>query len=117
MIKSDELRQRQDSDQASSVKLPVCHSVLVDLRSRRWTGLGWSDADFVSRMLYLGCMLGFELAAQIGEYTKKENGGTDHCYRTDDLTFAVETASGLLNVVGSALAELPCAKASRGTTR
>jgi hypothetical protein len=54
------------------------------------------------------------LAARIGEYAKKENGGTDHCYRTDDLTFAVTTASGSSNLSGSALAELPFVKAGKG---
>jgi hypothetical protein len=48
------------------------HSVLMELKTRRWTGLGSSDTDFMARMLYLGCMLAFELAARIGEYTKKE---------------------------------------------
>jgi hypothetical protein len=114
LMKPDELRERRDSGQACSVKLPICHSALVELKTRRWTGLGWSDADFLARMLYLGCMLAFELAARIGEYTRKEKGGTDHCYRTDDLTFAVVTASGSVNVAGSALAELPCVKAGQG---
>ena len=114
LMKPDELRQRRDSGQSCSVKLPICHSVLVELKTRRWTGLGWSDTDFMARMLYLGCMLAFELAARIGEYTKKENGGTDHCYRTDDLTFAVVTASSSLNVAGSALAELRFVKAGKG---
>jgi hypothetical protein len=54
------------------------------------------------------------LAARIGEYTNKENGETDHCYRTDDLKFEVTTASGSSNVAGSALAELPCVKAGKG---
>jgi hypothetical protein len=66
-MKPDELRERRDSGQACSVKLPICHSVLVELKTRRWTGLGWSDSDFLARLLYLGCMLAFELAARIGE--------------------------------------------------
>ena len=114
MMKPDELRQRRDSGQASSVKLPICHSVLVDMKTRRWTGRGWDDVDFAARMVYLGCMLGFELAARIGEYTKKENGGTDHCYRTDDFTFAVGTASGSYNVAGSGLADLDFVKKDQG---
>jgi hypothetical protein len=38
----------------------------------------------------------------------------DHCYRTDDLTFAVVTTEGSVNVAGSALAELPRVKAGQG---
>jgi hypothetical protein len=109
-MKPDELRRRRDSDEGCSVKLPICHSVLVEMKTRRWLGLGWSDADFTSRMLYLACMFAFELACRIGEYTKKENSGSDHCYRTDYLTFAVETASGSSNVAGSALADLSIVK-------
>ena len=68
----------------------------------------------MARMLYLACMFGFELAARIGEYTKRENGGTDHCFRTYDLTFAVETASGTSDVAGSCLVDLPCVKEGQG---
>lgn len=90
----DELRQRRDSAESCSVKLSICHSVLV----RNWEGLTWSDTGCMLRMLYLACMFGLELAARIGEHTRRENGGTDHCFRTDDLTFAVKTASGSSNV-------------------
>jgi hypothetical protein len=68
----------------------------------------------MARILYFGCIIAFELAARIGEFTKKENGGTDHCYRTDDQTFAVVTASSSLNVAGSALVELRFVKAGKG---
>jgi hypothetical protein len=112
LIKPDELRKRRDSEEGCSVKLPICHSVLVDMRTRRWEGR--DDAHFPLRMLYVACMFAFELAALIGEYTKKENNGTDHCYRTDDLMFAVETASGSSNVAASALSALTFIKASQG---
>jgi hypothetical protein len=114
LMKPDELRKRRDSEEGCSVKLPICHSVLVDMRTRRWEGLGWGDAHFPLRMLYVASMFAFELAARIGEYTKKENNGTDHCDRTDDLTFAVETASGSSNVVASALSALAFIKAGQG---
>jgi hypothetical protein len=58
----------------------------------------------------------FELAARIGEYTKKEKRGTD-CYRTDDLTFAVVTASGSVNVAGSGWPSYRARKRGRGTAR
>jgi hypothetical protein len=136
LMKPDELRRRRDSDEGCSVKLPICHIAMVEMETRRWVGLGWSNADFRFRMLYLGCMFAFELASSIGdfrfrmlylgcmfafelassigEYPKNENNGSDHCYRTDDLTFAAETASGSSNVAGSALADLPFLKAGRG---
>ena len=57
-------------------------------------------------MLYTGCMYGFEFAARVGEYTKGEQGNTDHCVRTDDLTFAVEAPTGHFSIVGSALGDL-----------
>jgi hypothetical protein len=114
LTKPDELRRRRDSDEGCSVKLPICCSVLVEMKTRRWAGLRWSDAEFRLSVLYLGCMFAFKLASRIGEYTKKENNGSDHCCRLDDLTFAVETGSGSSNVAGSALADLPFVKARRG---
>jgi hypothetical protein len=114
LMKPDELRRRRDSDEGCSVKLPICHIAMVEMETRRWVGLGWGNADFRFRMLYLGCMFAFELASSIEEYPKNENNGSDHCYRTDDLTIAAETASGSSNVAGSALADLPFLKAGRG---
>jgi hypothetical protein len=115
-MKPDELRRRRDSDEGCSVKLPICHSVQVEMKTRRWAGLGWSDADCKLSMLYLGCMFAFELVSRIGEYTKKEINGSDYWYRADDLTYAVETASRSSNVAGSALTDLPfvASQAGRG---
>jgi hypothetical protein len=72
LMKPDELRQRRDSGESCSVKLPICHSVLVDMKACDWIGLTWCDAHFQLRMMYLACTIGFELAARIGEYTKKD---------------------------------------------
>ena len=112
--KPDELRRKRDSGTSCSVKLPVCQSILVDMRARNWIGRTWNDTDFMQRMVYLACMYGFEMAARIGEYTHSENGGTDHCVRTDDLTFVIEDAHELRNVPGSALPDLPMVKAGKG---
>lgn len=60
----------------------------------------WSDADKKDIMVYMGCMYGYELAARLSEYTKPERGQTDHCLRTDDLSFAGKAPTGDFNVVG-----------------
>jgi hypothetical protein len=45
LMKPDELRQRRDSGESCSVKLPICHSVLVDVKARDWIGLTWCPAE------------------------------------------------------------------------
>ena len=73
-IKPHELRAKNNSGAASTVKLPVCESILTSLRQRLWTHRGWAGLDMQARMRYLGCMWGFEM----GAYTKPEPGCTDH---------------------------------------
>ena len=86
-IKPHELRAKNYSKAASTVKLPICESILISLRKRLWSRRGWTGLDMQARMRYLGCMWGFEMGARVSEYTKPEPGGTDHCVRTDDLTY------------------------------
>ena len=105
-IKPHELRAKKSSGAASTVKLPVCESILVSMRKRLWERREWVGIDMQSRMRYLGCMWGFEMGARVSEYTKPEPGGTDHCVRTDDLTFTVEAGELTTNVAGSRLAAL-----------
>ena len=105
-IKPHELRAKNNSGAASTVKLPVCESILTSLRQRLWTHRGWAGLDMQARMRYLGCMWGFEMGARVSEYTKPEPGGTDHCVRTDDLTFTIESEGQVVNVAGSGLADL-----------
>ena len=114
LMKPEELRVKRNSAPSCTVKLPICEGVLVDMRQRLWVGRSWGYADLAIRMTFIGCMYGFELTARVGEFTYKENGGTDHCIRTDDLSFAVETPLESKNVVGSALADLPQVKAGEG---
>ena len=104
--KPHELRAKKDSGTQSSVKLPICESILVSMRKRLWEGRGWEGVDMQARMSYLGCIWGFELGARVSEYTQPEPGGTDHCVRTDDLTFTIERADQTANIAGSALAGL-----------
>lgn len=59
-----------------------------------------------ARMAYLGCMWGSDFRVRVTEYMQPEPGATDHCIRTDDLTFAVETDSQTVDVAGSLLASI-----------
>ena len=114
LMKPEELREKRNSGLSCIVKLPICESILAEMRQRLWVGRSWGYTDLAIRMTFIGCMYGFELTARVGEFTYKENGGTDHCIRTDDLSFAVETALESKSVVGSALADLPQVKAGEG---
>jgi hypothetical protein len=102
-LNAKELRVKRNNGPASSVKLPVCESLITDMRERLWVGKSWSEADLIQRMTYLGCMWGFDLGARISEYTLPEPGAQDHCIRTDDLSFTVQTPSHTKNIVGSEL--------------
>ena len=115
MMKPDELRAKRDSGATGSAKLPVCESIVRDIRNRLWVGKGWEGADMQCRMAYLGCMWGFELGARVSEYTKSEPGDVDHCVRTDDLTFVVVTTGGTRSVLGSYLSSLGMSDIPGGT--
>ena len=105
-IKPHELRAKNNSGAAGTVKLPVCESILTSMRSRLWARREWVGVDMQMRMRYLGCMWGFEMGARVSEYTKPEPGGSDHCVRTDDLTFTIESGGQVANVAGSGLTAL-----------
>lgn len=99
-----ELREKRNSEPTHTVKLPVSEDILLEMRSRLWDNLSWSDEDKEKRMKYLGCMWGFEMGARVSEYTKAEPGGSDHCIRVDDLTFIIETPGATETVSGGNLA-------------
>jgi hypothetical protein len=46
------------------------------------------------------------MGPRVSEYTKPEPGGTDHCVRTDDLSFTIESEGRVANIAGSGLADL-----------
>ena len=98
-----ELRERKASGPAASVKLPICGSILIDMKTRMWTGRRWTGADMRDRMTYIGCMWAFEMGARVSEYTTPEPGGTDHCVRVDDLIFIAVSPSGTRSLYGSEL--------------
>jgi hypothetical protein len=97
-----ELRVRRDTAaSASSVKLPVCESILVAMRTRLWVEAPWTPPALPGCLAYIGCIWGFDQSARISEYTMPEGDAEDHCIRVDDLTFILPSGEG---VVGSALA-------------
>ena len=113
-LKPEELREMRDRGAAASVKLPICESILVDMKSRMWTGRGWTGADMRDRMIYIGCMWAFEMGARVSEYTTPEPGGVDHCIRVDDLTLIAVYPSGTRSIYGSELVGLGLADGLAG---
>ena len=112
--KPEELREKRDRGTASTVKLPVCEEILTEMRVRMWDGRGWVGPDMRARMVYLGCMWGFEMGARVSEYTTPEPGAVDHCVRLDDLIFVVVSASVTRSLFGSQLVESGVAKSETG---
>jgi hypothetical protein len=105
LMKPDELRAKKDNSPQSSVKLPICESILADMRARLWLP-GWSDEDKRSNASYVGTMYGFDAAGRVGEFTHCELGNPDHCARVDDFTFTIVSKGKIQNVLGSGLVGL-----------
>ena len=97
----DELRARRDAGAEGTVKLPVCSSLLDDIRENLWRKSNWEAKGVRDRMAYLACVWGFDNAARISEYTIPEGINTDHCLRVDDVTFYVQTPGGVIGLTGS----------------
>ena len=104
-----ELRKARDNGPAARVKLPLCESVILGMRKTLWEGRGWGPDDADARMLYLGCVWGYDLDARVSEYTSPEAGAEDHCVRAGDLVFhgmrgdrEIRVRGGELGVEGSA---------------
>ena len=116
-LSTAELRARRNGGISTSVKLPASEDLLVHMRGRLWEGLAWGDDDMQKRMTYLGSMWAFEMGARVSEYTRPEPGNEDHCVRTDDLSFTVETEGVATSVVGSALATLGLVRGVKGPTQ
>ena len=100
-----ELRAKRNSGASTTVKLPVCVSMLTNIRIRLWDNQPWHGGGLLSRMTYLACMWGFDQSARISEYTSPEPRRVDHCIRVDDLTFYSQTQDGVVCSTGSALAK------------
>ena len=99
-----ELRIIRSAGASETVKLPVCDSILHDMRDRLWNGQDWDRVGLDNRMSYLGCVWGFDQCARVCEYTRPEPGALDHCVRVDDLSFFVLTEGVVKGVSGSQLA-------------
>ena len=106
LMKTDEVRARKDEGPFSSVKLPICESILADMRDRLWKERGWSDESKKSKTSYLACMYGFDTAGRVSEYTHCELGNQDHCAGVDDLIFSVAVAGVNEYIAGKGLVEL-----------
>ena len=94
----------RNAESSDTVKLPACHGMLTDMRTRLWDLQPWQGSGLISRMTYLGCMWGFDQSARISEYTVPEPRAQDHCIRLDDLSFYSKTPEGVTGCVGSVLA-------------
>ena len=95
-----ELRAKKDGPPSTSTKVPICESLLCDLRKKMWEGKGWGKEDIDSKMTYIGCMWGYEMDARISEYTSHEVGAEDHCVRCRDLIFTVVNDTESFQVIG-----------------
>ena len=95
-----ELREKKDGPPSTTTKIPICESLLADLRKKMWAGRGWDRKDLDSRMTYIGCMWGYEMDARVSEYTSHEVDAEDHCVRCRDLIFTVVNGSESFQVIG-----------------
>ena len=93
-LSTEELRSKRNLGQATTVKLPICESMLVDLRARCWEGKGWIYPDIDSRAIYMASILGYDVDVRISEYTRKERKTSDHCVRVSNLTFELSQEGG-----------------------
>ena len=105
LMKPDELRAARERGPVSTVKLPMCESLIAEMRLLLWVS-GWTDLGLGGKSLYMGIAYGWETAGRIGEYTHCEPGNQNHCARKDYITFIVEVLGVTQNVLGSDLAAL-----------
>ena len=101
-----ELRTKRDEGMADTVKLPICESLINDMRTRMWTGKPWTGMGLKGRISYVACVWGFDQSARVSEYTPAEPGATDHCVRLDDITFYRNMPDCVVNCTGGTLAEV-----------
>ena len=97
-----EIRDRKDKGPSSTVKIALCQSMLTGMRKDLWADRSWGAGDIDSRMVYLGCMWGFDQDARVSEYTAPAAGHQDHCVRLADLQFECMNEEGALTSTSSA---------------
>jgi hypothetical protein len=83
------------------VKLPICGSILDNIREHLWSNKTWDARGLRDRMTFLVCVWGFDQSARVSEYTAPERDATDHCIRIDDITFHFRTPTGTTGLTGS----------------
>jgi hypothetical protein len=58
LMKPEELRAKKDEGLSSTVKLPVCESILLDMMKRLWIEGDWSDQAKKRKAVYVASMYG-----------------------------------------------------------
>ena len=86
-LSTTELREKRNEGASTSVKLPLCESILIRMRHRLWVSCGWDRGGIDQKMIYLAAMWAYNMDARVSEYTAPERGGEDHCVRVGDLDF------------------------------
>ena len=95
-----ELREKKDEPHCTRTKIPICESLLLELRNKMWVGKGWGRGDIDRRITYVGCIWGYEMDTRLSEYTSHEVDAEDHCVRCRDLIFTVVNGEESFQVIG-----------------
>ena len=96
-LRAVDLRKRADLSSEKSA-LPICHEILEVMRASLFLPGGWtSSIDLDNKAKYLANVLGFDKAARIKNYTRREGSGQDHCIKGRDVRFFVEERQGSLS--------------------
>lgn len=101
-LNSNEIRDLKDKGPCSTVKIALYKSILRGMRESLWADRSWGAVDIESRMVYLGCMWGFDKDARVSEYTASALGHQDHCIRLTDLLFECMNKEGARTSTSSA---------------
>ena len=89
-LRAADLRLRADRGSDRSA-LPLPYEVLEVMRVSLFLVGGWtSSEDLDNKAKYLANVLGFDKAARIKNYTRREGKGQDHCVKGKDVRFVVE---------------------------
>ena len=67
--------------------MAMCQSMLTDMRGSLWADSSRGGGDIDARIVYLGCMWGFDQDARVSEYTAPAPGQQDYCVQLTDLLF------------------------------
>ena len=95
-LRAVDLRKRADMSSEKSA-LPICHEILEVMRTSLFLPGGWtSSIDLDNKAKYLANVLGFDKAARVKNYTRREGSGQDHCVKGRDVRFFVEERLGSL---------------------